>query len=311
MIDPGLIDKVALVTGANNPLGIGAAIARALASQGARIFLHYYRQGRDQISQEQQNEQGPCDPPPDPLGQQTEPGLELYFAQQAKNAGEVVASIRQAGGAAEAWEGDLREAGTVDNLFQQAEAAFGQVDILVNNAAEYLADTFLPATSPGVEETLWEGGPVLSTIDPASHDRHFAVNSRAVALLTARFARHIIERGTHWGRVINISADCAWGSPREISYRASKYALESYSRSAAAELGPHGITVNVVSPGPVQSGYISAEMEDHLVQEIPLRRIGHPEDIADTVVFFSSQQASWITGQVIFVHGGHRMALGL
>ena len=311
MIDPGLTDRVALVTGANNPLGIGAAIARVLASQGVRIFLHYYRQGDERKGQEQPDGPGPSDQPAHPEGQPTEPGLELYFAQQAKSADEVVASIRQAGGTVEAWEGDLREASTVDTLFQQAEAAFGQVDILVNNAAAYLADTFLPPKSSGEAVTLWDGGPVISTIDAASHDRHFAVNSRAAVLLTARFARRIIDRGTHWGRVVNISADCAWGCPQEISYRASKYALESYSRSAAAELGPHGITVNVVSPGPVQSGYISAEMEDQLVQEIPLRRIGHPEDIADAVVFFTSQQASWITGQVIFVHGGHRMALGV
>jgi 3-oxoacyl-[acyl-carrier protein] reductase len=126
----------------------------------------------------------------------------------------------------------------------------------------------------------------------------------------SKFVRRIIERQTSWGRIINISADCAWGCPKEISYRASKYALESYSRSAAAELGPYGITVNVVSPGPVQSGYITKELEESLIAEIPLRRIGQPEDVANTVVFLASEQASWITGQIIFVHGGHRMALG-
>ena len=86
--------------------------------------------------------------------------------------------------------------------------------------------------------------------------------------------------------------------------------MESYSRSAAAELGPYGITVNVVSPGPVQSGYITRELEESLIADIPLRRIGQPEDIANTVVFLASEQASWITGQIIFVHGGHRMAFG-
>ena len=96
----------------------------------------------------------------------------------------------------------------------------------------------------------------------------------------------------------------------EVSYRASKYALESYSRSAAAELGPHGITVNMVSPGPVQSGYICADAEKKLVQDIPFKRIGQPEDIANAVVFFASEQAAWITGQLLFVHGGHRMAFG-
>lgn len=297
MIDPGLRNKVALVTGANNPLGIGAAIARALASHGLPVFIHYYRH---------EAEFGDKQRSPDQL---SAPGLPLYSQQQTKTADEVVESIRESGGKAVSWEGDLREAETVDLLFRHAEEAFGQVDILVNNAAEYSADTFLPPAVTGEDVMLWEGGPPLTTIHAQSHDLHFAVNSRSVALLMAGFARRIIERETGWGRIVNISADCAWGCPKEISYRASKYALESYSRSAAAEMGPYGITVNVVSPGPVQSGYITSEMERALVQQIPLRRVGIPEDIAKAVVFFASEQASWITGQVLIVHGGHRMAL--
>ena len=298
MIDPGLRNKVALVTGGNNPVGIGAAIARALASHGAQVFIHYYR-----------NVSGLPDEQHVP-DKAREPGLRFFFEQQRKTAEEVVASIRELGGKAESFEGDIREPENVNRLFEEAEKAFGQVDILVNNAAEYLPDTFLPSNALGEGLTLWEGGPTLSTIDTDSHDRHFAVNSRAVAILTAKFARRVIERKTNWGRIVNISADCAWGCPKEISYRASKYALESYSRSAAAELGPYGITVNVVSPGPVQSGYITPEMEATLVREIPVRRVGRPDDIANAVVFFASDHAGWITGQVLFVHGGHRMALG-
>jgi 3-oxoacyl-[acyl-carrier protein] reductase len=298
MIDPGLKDKIVLVTGGNNPFGIGAAIARAFASQGVHSFIHFFRQEVDFRYKDQSN------------SHLQEPGLGFFFEQQLKTADEVVASIRKSGGKAESWEGDLRNPKNVNRLFEEAEKAFGQVDILVNNAAEYLADTFLPSTALEKETELWEGGPTISTIGVESHDRHFAVNSRAVAILMSMFVRRIIERQTNWGRIINISADCAWGSPKEISYRASKYALESYSRSAAAELGPYGITVNVVSPGPIQSGYISPEMEEALIADIPLRRVGRPEDIANTVVFLASEQASWITGQLIFVHGGHRMALG-
>jgi 3-oxoacyl-[acyl-carrier protein] reductase len=298
MIDPGLKDKIVLVTGGNNPFGIGAAIARAFASQGVHSFIHFFRQEVDFRYKDQSN------------SHLQEPGLGFFFEQQLKTADEVVASIRKSGGKAESWEGDLRNPKNVNRLFEEAEKAFGQVDILVNNAAEYLADTFLPSTALEKETELWEGGPTISTIGVESHDRHFAVNSRAVAILMSMFVRRIIERQTNWGRIINISADCAWGSPKEISYRASNYALESYSRSAAAELGPYGITVNVVSPGPIQSGYISPEMEEALIADIPLRRVGRPEDIANTVVFLASEQASWITGQLIFVHGGHRMALG-
>jgi 3-oxoacyl-[acyl-carrier protein] reductase len=298
MMDPGLKDKVALVTGGNNPFGIGASIARAFASYGACVFIHYFRQATGSPDEDQ------------PVDHAQDPGLAFFFQQQGKNADEVVASIRESGGSAESWEGDLREPATVQRMFELAEERFGQVDILVNNAAEYLADTFLPSEALGDAAALWEGGPTTSTIDVEGHDRHFAVNSRAVAILMARFARRIIARQTQWGRIINISADCAWGCPKEISYRASKYALESYSRSAAAELGPYGITVNVVSPGPVQSGYITPEMEEALIPEIPMRTVGRPEDIANAVVFFASEQANWITGQVLTVHGGHRMALG-
>lgn len=298
MIDPGLKNKVVLVTGGNNPYGIGAAVAKAFAAQSANSFIHFFRQEIDFRYKDRRNSHS------------QEPGLGFFFEQQRKTADEVVASIRKSGGKAASWEADLRNPENVKRLFEEAEKAFGRVDILVNNAAEYVADTLLPSFTLENEATLWEGGPTISTIDIESHDRHFAVNSRAVAILMSMFAGRLIERQTNWGRIINISADCAWGCPKEISYRASKYAMESYSRSAAAELGPYGITVNVVSPGPVQSGYISPEMEQALVADIPLRRVGRPEDIANTVVFLASEQASWITGQLIFVHGGHRMALG-
>ena len=288
MIDPGLNEKVVLVTGGNNPYGIGAEIARKFASLGAQVFIHGYRQEID-FPSESQNQ---------------EPGLPFFFEQQKKSADEVAASISEAGGMAAHWDGDLRNHQNVTLLFEKAEKAFGQIDILVNNAAEYEADTFIPSDIAGEIGELWEAGPSISTIDVETHDRHFSVNTRAIAMLMAAFARRIIERKTNWGRIINISADCAWGCPGEISYRASKYALESYSRSASAELGPYGITVNVVSPGPVQSGYISPELEKALIPDIPLRRVGRPEDIANAVVFFASEDSNNITGESLNVDGG-------
>jgi len=298
MINPGLKGKVVLVTGGNNPYGIGSAIARAFASQGSYVFIHYFRHNIDFTIDNQNN------------NSLNKPGLSFFFEQQKKNADEVIKSIRENRGQADSWEADLGNPNIISELFDRAEKAFGQVDILVNNAADYLPDTFLPDIALKDKRPLWEGGPLKSTLSVESHDRHFAVNSRAVALSIVEFAQRLIKRKKSWGRIINISADCAWGCPGEISYRASKYALESYSRSAAAELGPFGITVNIVSPGPIQTGYIASKGQKALIPEIPLRRVGKPEDIANAVIFFASEQAGWITGQLLFVHGGHRMALG-
>jgi 3-oxoacyl-[acyl-carrier protein] reductase len=298
MRDSGLKGKGVLVTGGNNPYGIGAATARAFASEGAAVFIQYLRQSHDL-------EQG--------AREQSDPhqfGLPFFFAQQKKSADEVVQSIREQGGQADSWECDLGKLNSIVTLFDRAERVLGNVEVLVNNAAEYAADTFVPKAALKADYALWEGGPLTSPITAESHDRHFAVNTRAPALLMAEYARRHIENKRSWGTIINVSADCSWGCPGEISYRASKYALESYSRSAAAELGPFGITVNIVAPGPVQTGYMSEQIEGELVTDIPLRRVGQAEDVADVIVFLASKQAGWVTGQLLCVHGGHRMSLG-
>jgi 3-oxoacyl-[acyl-carrier protein] reductase len=188
-------------------------------------------------------------------------------------------------------------------LFDQAEAAVGPVAVLVNNAAASIADTFLPQT----EETTDWAGRAQAVVDAASHDLHFAVNSRAVACLMAEFARRHIARGATWGRIVNVSTEGADRFPGEISYGASKAALESYSRSAALELAPHGITVNIVAPGPIQTGWIPDEAAPRIAAQTPLGRVGRPDDVADVVVFLASQQARWVTGQRLFVGGGHRI----
>lgn len=299
MLDPALKDRVVLITGGNNPYGIGAATAKAFAAQGAAVFVHYFRQSIDPhggVDAERQIDM---------------PGVPFFLAMQSKSAEEVVQMIREQGGKAASWEGDLAQPTLIPELFGRAEEEFGPVEVLINNAADYLADTFLPEkTLNDGDRALWEQGPLKSTITAESHDREFSVNTRAVALMIAEFARRHIEANRRWGRIINVSADCSWGCPGEISYRASKHALESYTRSAAAELGPFGITANIISPGPVQTGYITPKEEKQLAADIPLRRVGRPEDVADVIVFLSSEQARWVTGQLLFVHGGHRMSLG-
>jgi 3-oxoacyl-[acyl-carrier protein] reductase len=295
MIDPGVQNRVVLVTGGNNPLGIGAATARAFAAQGAAVFIHFFRQPVPEFIEVESKHSS------------TVPSPAMYYALHGHSAQEVVDSIHAAGGRAATWEADLSDPAVVPELVERAEHSLGPVEVLVNNAAADEFDTFLPGKS-------WRRGDhcdvtdlPVNTMTAESHDRSFAVNNRAVALLMAEFARRHISAGRRWGRIINVSTDGASGYPSEVSYWASKHALESYSRAAAAELGPYGITVNIVSPGPVQSGWLSPDLEARILQGIPLRRVGQPEDVADAIVFLASEQARWITGQLLYVGGGNRM----
>ncbi|MDH4195790.1 MAG: SDR family oxidoreductase [Candidatus Aminicenantes bacterium] len=294
MVDTGLKGKVAFVTGANH--GIGAAAAVALAREGADIFLTYKR-----LSPEKYGAKGPR------AGDgASKPGPGRYYEILARDAEDVVRSIHALGGRCHAREADLSDPGNVPRLMDDAERAFGKVDILVNNAAHDRPDSFLPAGELPASG-LFGGEYSLRTISAASHDEHFAVNCRAAALLMAEFARRHVARKSSWGRIISISTDGASGHGWNVSYGASKYAGESHARAAAVELGPYGITVNVVSPGAVQTGWLPEDEAEALAKRYPLRRIGTPDDIAAAVVFFASRQADWITGQVLYVGGGNRM----
>ena len=293
MIDPGLLNKVALISGANNPHGIGAGIAWALAGQGARVFLHGYRgawKGGRQTADDD-----------------AAPGEAFYNRQGRKPLEEVLESIRKAGGEAAGLEGDLSRPEFISELFDAAEGSLGPVQIMVNNAAYWEADTFIPWDQELVNTAveLWTERP--QSFSAGVFDRIFAVNTRAVALTMAEFARRHIDRGANWGRIVNISTAGSYSFPSEVSYGASKLALEGYTRSAAVELGQFGITANSLLPGPVQSGWITPELEEAILPTIPTGRLGTPEDIANAVVFLASTQADWISGQTIYVGGGHGM----
>jgi 3-oxoacyl-[acyl-carrier protein] reductase len=204
----------------------------------------------------------------------------------------------------------LGEPSAIPQLFDRVEQAFGPAEVLINNAALDLPDTFIPFKSSAQGDRSLGGlGSPMSTLTAESHDRHFAVNCRAPGLMMAEFARRHMARGGQWGRIVNVSTDGASGFAGEISYGASKHALESYSQAAARELAPYGITVNVVSLGPIQTAWISPELEEKVLPTIPLGRLGSPEDVADVIVFLSSEQARWLTGQLLYVGGGHAMPL--
>jgi 3-oxoacyl-[acyl-carrier protein] reductase len=278
MVATGLHDKVVLITGANNPHGIGAAAARAFAREGAHVALTYLRLAPESRGLSASD-----------VEQATAPGLPFYHAMRTKSADDVTQSIRALGGRAEAYEADLTDPAVIPHVFDWVETVLGPVDVLVNNAAHYEdADTVFTTTA----ETL---------------DRTFTVNTRATVLLIAEFVRRYQRRNGQSGRIINLSTDAAQVFAGQIAYGASKAAIEALTRSIAIEVGRLGITVNTVAPGPVQTGYISAAFEAQLVPSIPLRRIGQPEDIADVLVFLASEQARWLTGQIIKVSGGHAL----
>ena len=289
MIDTELRHKVVLITGVNNPFGVGAATAKAFAAEGARIFGTYL-------------------PLPTKSSSVGSYGLEFCEAQISKTPDEVVDVIRELGGKIEVVPAYLANSDIIPQLFDQAEKAFGPVDVLVNNAAYDAPDSFVPLTQfAQVSKTVWDYP--IAPITADSHDRHFSVNSRAVALMMAEYARRVVGRGANWGRIINVSTDGASGFGTEVSYGASKHALESYSRAAAKELGGYGITVNVASLGAIQTGWITLDLEKKVSAETPLGRIGKPEDVADVIVFLASAQARWLTGQMLYVGGGHQMLL--
>ncbi len=287
MIDPKLNGKVALITGANH--GIGAATALALGKQGVKIFASFFRPPRPYSETELQRAEKAG------IG-----GDVLYRAMQQKPISELVNQFRDAGMTISTLAADLADATNISKLFDACAEELGPVDILINNHTHCVLETFDP------EQTSTEGsGIFLSTA--ANIDAHFVINSRSYALMMQAYLNQYLKHGLRWGRIVNTSTDAAHCHPLNISYAASKHAIESYSHSAACELGKYGITVNVVAPGPIQTGYIEPENEKVIAKSTPLGRVGKPEDVADVTVFLCSEQARWLTGQLLYVGGGYRI----
>lgn len=270
MISYGLQDKVALVTGINNPQGIGATTALAFAGEGAKLVFAYKKIAR-----------------PFDETKTYRNGVDRYYAANAGNADEVERKLQELGAEYLLIESDISSEAAVKEIYSKAIERFGHVDILVNNAAtddETGLDTIEKITQKVIDDT-------------------FAVNVRGSILMMRELINH---RGTY-GRIINISTDAAQVFAGQITYGASKATLEALTRSIALEVAPYGITVNCVAPGPTQTGWIDSEFEKQVVPIIPMGQLIQPEDIADTILFLASERARLLTGQVIKVSGGHAL----
>ncbi|WP_426057566.1 SDR family oxidoreductase [Janthinobacterium sp. PSPC2-1] len=240
--------RVAIVTGASR--GIGAAIARRLARDGMQIVVNY--------------------------------------ASGKAAADELVASMLADGGAAIAVKANVANAGDVQALFAAAEAAFGGVDVLINNAG------IMPPALPALADT-----------DDATFDSLFAINVKG----SFNTMRQAATRLRHGGSVVNFSSSViGLALPGYSIYGASKAAIETMTTIFAKELRGKNITVNAIAPGPTATDLFlngkTAEMIERMRKMAPLERLGTPDDIAAAVAFLAGPDGRWINGQTLRSNGG-------
>ena len=210
----------------------------------------------------------------------------VNYNQDAAGARDAVQAIEKQGGRAIAVQADVRVPAGVTHLFDAAIDAFGRVDILINNAGVLL-------TKP------------IADITEADFDTVFAVNVKGVFFAMKEAATRLADNG----RVINLSSTTTRALfPNYGLYSASKAAVEQATRVFAKEMGPRGITVNAVMPGPtntqlMRDGKTDADRE-RLAGLAALNRLGEPEDVARVILFLVSEQAGWVSAQVLGVNGG-------
>ena len=256
-----LAGQVAVVTGGGR--GIGAAIARSLALEGARI---------------------------------------LVVARSAEQVERIAAAITQDGGEAKAFATDVTDAAGVGRMMDAVRSELGKVDILVNNAG---ASTSAPLAKISLQE--W--------------NRMFAVNATSTFLCTQAALPGMIER--KYGRIVNIASVAGRTGGRYIAaYAAAKHAVLGFTRSVAAEAAEHGVTVNAVCPGYVdtnmtqesvqriseKTGLSREEALDRILHDTPQHRLITPEEVAHVVRMLCDQEARGINGQAIGIDGGELLS---
>jgi len=246
-----LSGKVAVVTGASK--GIGAAIAKQLAEDGASVVVNY--------------------------------------SSSQSDADKVVAEIEKSGGKAVAVQANVGEPDQVKKLISETIKAFQTIDILINNAGVY---EFIP----------------LENITPENFYKMFDINVLGLILVTQEAVKHFNKKG---GAIVNIgSVASTLGRAESSVYSATKASVDIITRALSKELGPKGIRINAINPGMVltegvhSKGIDESDFRDEVEKATPLGRIGIPKDIATAVSFIVSEDASWITGETLFISGGFR-----
>jgi 3-oxoacyl-[acyl-carrier protein] reductase len=268
MAEASMRRHTAIVTGANH--GIGAATALALGRRGCAVLCTFLR-----------------------IDDAADPGTpQAYRDHRGQDADSVAAQIRAAGGRAMAVEADLSDPASPAVLFDAAEAELGPVDILVNNATGWVADTFAPAAADRL-------GRALQPVSAATWRQQFTVDAMAAALLMAEFARRHVARGADWGRIIGLTSGGEIGFPEEVSYGAAKAAQVNYTMSAALELAPHGITANMVHPPVTDTGWVTAKVCEAVAASPTLIHVAEPADVAEVITYLASDAAALITANVI------------
>jgi 2-hydroxycyclohexanecarboxyl-CoA dehydrogenase len=192
---------------------------------------------------------------------------------------------------------DVTDSESVDRAVAAAEARLGPIDVLVNNAG-------------------WDELRPFVETDEAFWDRVIEINFKGCLRVTRRIVPGMIERG--YGRVVNVGSDAARvGSSNEAVYAGAKGGIVAFTKTLARETARHGITANVVCPGPTETPLLAGMLEggddiartiEAMRRAVPMRRLGTPEDVAAAVAFLASERAGYITGQTLSVSGGLTMA---
>jgi 3-oxoacyl-[acyl-carrier protein] reductase len=258
----------AIVTGANH--GIGAATAAALAAHGCAVLCTFLRMD---------DPAAPAFPP-------------AYRDGRLQDGAPVADQIRARGGRALAMEANLSDPATAATLFDAAEEHLGPVDILVNNASGWVADTFQPAHTDAFGRTV-------QAVSPGTWLQQFSVDAMAAGLLIAQFGRRHIARGGTWGRIVGLTSGGDIGFPEEVSYGAAKAAQTSYTMSAAIELADYGVTANMVHPPVTDTGWVTDAVRKLVADTPTMMHIAAPDEVANVIAYLASDAAALITANVI------------